>query len=332
MKRFAKKYSCVLAAWMLAVLIVTFAAPAAAQNIQATVGSQSTDMGRQALAFLPNELWVHVGTSVTWTFPTNEIHTVTFLKPGQTRPAFPVGCPGTTPSGSGVMDTVCVNSGTLIGGQTYTVQFPAAGNFKLVCLVHTDMTGVVHVLNLAEPLPHDQAFLNRQAQDNRSDLLSDASRLQGRGTETAERTSKNEVTAGISEIVATGGGVQTSSVMRFMRDKIEVRVGDTVEWTNSAPNVPHTVTFGAEPANPQAPPSVGVTTDADGALHAVISSPTDSVHSGLLREAPQERVGLAQSPSGPTRFRVTFRAPGTFNYICVLHDDLGMKGTVVVRP
>jgi len=32
-----------------------------------------------------------------------------------------------------------------------------------------------------------------------------------------------------------------------------------------------------------------------------------------------------------TRFRVTFTAPGTFNYICALHDDLGMKGTVIVH-
>ena len=33
-----------------------------------------------------------------------------------------------------------------------------------------------------------------------------------------------------------------------------------------------------------------------------------------------------------TRFRVTFTAPGTFNYICGLHDTLGMIGTVIVRP
>ena len=30
---------------------------------------------------------------------------------------------------------------------TYSVKFPSAGNFKFVCLVHADMTGVVHVLS-----------------------------------------------------------------------------------------------------------------------------------------------------------------------------------------
>jgi len=32
-----------------------------------------------------------------------------------------------------------------------------------------------------------------------------------------------------------------------------------------------------------------------------------------------------------TRFRVTFPTPGTFNYRCILHDDLGMTGRVIVH-
>jgi len=35
---------------------------------KASVGAQSKDLGRQALAFLPNEIWTHEGDSVTWTF------------------------------------------------------------------------------------------------------------------------------------------------------------------------------------------------------------------------------------------------------------------------
>src|SRR6516165_4095547 len=34
----------------------------------ATVGAQSSDEGRQALAFLPNEIWIHAGDSIKWTF------------------------------------------------------------------------------------------------------------------------------------------------------------------------------------------------------------------------------------------------------------------------
>src|SRR5882724_1619030 len=40
----------------------------------------------------------------------------------------------------------------------------------------------------------------------------------------------------------------------------------------------------------------------------------------------------AQAPIGVTRFRITFRKPGAYPYICALHDDLGMKGKVIVLP
>jgi plastocyanin len=46
--------------------------PVAADQAQSVVGAQSRDGGKQALAFLPNELWVHAGDSITWTFDTDE--------------------------------------------------------------------------------------------------------------------------------------------------------------------------------------------------------------------------------------------------------------------
>jgi plastocyanin len=90
------------------------------------------------------------------------------------------------------------------------------------------------------------------------------------------------------------------------------------------------VTFGMEPADPR--PPANVTSTLDGARQAVISSTSDSVNSGFLSPAPQDRANLAQSNPGVTRFRVTFTSPGTFNYICAVHDQLGMKGTVLVQP
>src|SRR5205807_6454258 len=46
----------------------------AAWQWHAAVGAQSKDLGHQALAFLPNELWIHAGDTVTWTFEAEEIH------------------------------------------------------------------------------------------------------------------------------------------------------------------------------------------------------------------------------------------------------------------
>jgi plastocyanin len=319
---------------------------AVADTWQLQVGAQTGDKANQALAFLPNEIWIHTGDTIRWTFPTHERHTLTFLKPGQTRPpgfgpifGVPVGCPGLTPDGSSFDGSACVTSGVLLVHDsagptterpTYTVTFPAVGNFKFVCLLHADMTGVVHVLNLSEPIPHDQDFYNRQAQSEQARLLAHTPRLEDQGTRGDALSS--DVAAGIGKVVTmTGAGSQTVSLMRFVRQTVVVRVGDTVEWTSLDPSINHTVSFGAEPADPR-PASTNVTPTIDGARQAVISSSSDSVNSGFLSPAPQDRAGLAQSNPGVTRFRVTFMSPGTFNYICAVHDQLDMKGTVIVQP
>lgn len=326
------------------VLAALMLSPAAlAQSWQVTTGAQSEDQGTQALAFLPNEIWIHAGDSVSWTIGTDEPHTITFLKAGQVRPSFQVGCPGTTPDGSTFDGSLCVNSGRITNkGQTFTVTFPSPGNYKLVCLVHVNMTGIVHVLNPSEALPHNQDFYATQAASQQHDLLSDAERESpdGPGSAPSKPSSSdnadpqgNQVVTGSGELLSRPGGIQSVSRMRFMRPTIEIHVRETVEWVSDDVSG-HTITFGEEPPNasPATPPSANVFVDVDGARHAIISSPSDNVHSGFIGPAPQERTGLPQAPAGVTRFRVTFTNPGTYSYICAFHDDVGMKGQVVVKP
>jgi plastocyanin len=343
--------------WMFlfAVLIVPqvlWAAPSAPATPQptpgqtwfATVGAQSNDKGRQALAFLPNEIWIHAGDSITWRWDADDIHTVTFLPATEPRPPF--GVPPLSSSPATFDGSTSVITPPLVQPATFTVIFPSAGNFKLVCLVHERMTGAVHVLDLSQTLPHDQDFYDRQAADQRRDLLSDrdghleeACRQHGdqEGEHHHHSVDAHLVTVGVGEISATAGGSQTLSVVRFIDDKIVIHAGQTVEWNNHDPVTPHTVTFGIEPKDP-VPPSGNVNKDpdADGALHGTISSNADSVHSGLIVAPPQERLGVPESPPVPplgvTRFRVTFTKAGTFPYICALHDNLGMKGMVIVLP
>jgi plastocyanin len=312
---------------MLAVLIAPNVARA---QWRATVGAQSWNSAHQALAFLPNELWIHAGDDVTWTFQAGEIHTVTFLATSpsaQVRPPFQVGCPGFSGEPVTFDGTACISTPPLVKGASFKVAFPAVGNFKLVCLVHPDMTGVVHVLDKAKPLPHDQTFYDAQAAAQAQALLSDRD-----GEEDNVFYAPGKVIAGAGEISTTAAGSQTLSVMRFMAHDKVIHAGQTVEWDNEDPEDPHTITFGTEPAGDPFPPSSNVTLDPDGARHAVIHSPSDSVHSGFILAAPQERTGLAQSPLFFTRFRVTFTRPGTYPYICALHDDLGMKGKIIVLP
>jgi plastocyanin len=306
----------------------------------ATVGAQSADLGRQALAFLPNEIWIHAGDSITWRWDADDIHTVTFLPAALPRPDFTTG--PFLPSPATFDGSQEVTTPPLIKPATYTVIFPKAGNFMLVCLVHERMTGAIHVLDKSRTLPHDQDFYDRQAARERQDLLSDRDgRLEEASRHHDDQGGHHHsidahlVTVGVGEISATAGGSQTLSVVRFIDDKITIRAGQTVEWNNHDPVTPHTITFGMEPGNP-VPPSANVSVDPDGALHATISSNADSVNSGLIVAPPQARFGVPESPPIPplgfTRFRITFTHAGTFPYICALHDNLGMNGTVIVLP
>src|ERR1700761_6432860 len=102
----------------LLLIALTVPISALAENWQVQVGAQAGNKAHQALAFLPNELWIRAGDTITWTFPTSELHTVTFLTPGQIRPSRLVGCPGTnsTPDFPLVYGIPCVNSGILMDG------------------------------------------------------------------------------------------------------------------------------------------------------------------------------------------------------------------------
>ncbi len=315
----------------------------AQQTWRATLGAQSKDMALQAMAFLPNELWIHAGDSIMWTSGSGEIHTVSFFIAGQPFMDFTVGCPGYTPSGSSFNGTKCVSAPPLVQGQSYTVKFPTPGNYKLLCLVHPHMTGVIHVLPTSATLPHNQSFYDELAENQTHRILADADRHNEHdGHEAMDHEGADDmfsmqvlrgknIIAGTGEIASTAAGFESLSVMRFLRGTVEIRVGDTVRWTNLDPALPHTVTFGTEPGDPF-PPTANVTREADGSLHATINSTSDSVHSGFLGAAPEDQSGVPVTPPGTTVFSVTFTHPGTYDYICALHDTLGMKGKVIVLP
>jgi plastocyanin len=331
MKSFGVKRSCAIFLFgVLGGAVLTLSSVANAQW-QVAAGAQSKDKGRQALAFLPNEIWIHAGDNVTWAVEADDIHTITFLTDGQIRPDFSVGCPGFSTSGASFDGSTCVTGPPLVTGQSFNVLFPTPGNYKLVCLVHEDMTGVVHVLDPSASLPHDQSFYDKEAADQRRDLLADTDRDRDEGHAREREHSHNSVKVGIGEVIGTGGGHQTRSVMRFLHSETVIHAGETVVWTNQDSITPHTITFGVEPQD-LFDPSSNVSVDADGARHATISSTSDNVHSGFIVSAPQERLGLAQAPLGVTRFRVTFTKPGTYPYLCALHDNLGMKGQIIVLP
>jgi plastocyanin len=198
------------------------------------------------------------------------------------------------------------------------------------------MNGTVHVLVNNEAnaaLLHNQRFYDDQARDEARDILSDRDH-QG---EEDDDSGGHAVTAGIGEIVATGGGTQYRAVVRFLDGTIRIHKGESVEWTNLDPTEPHTVTFGTEPANfvPTTQVDLGAA-EADGTLSGTIKTTGDFLNSGFLQAQAPDRTapapGDAQLPPGITRIRITFPNPGTYEYHCALHDVDGMNGTVIVLP
>jgi plastocyanin len=224
----------------------------------------------------------------------------------------------------------------LVTGQSFAVKFPSVGNFKMICLVHPSMSGVIHVLAKNAALPHNQAFYNDQAEDQQKSLLADADHghmdMNMKSVSMRVLPGNASVTAGTGEISATAAGFESLSVVRFINETVEIHAGDTVEWTNLDPSLPHTVTFGTEPDEAHFfLPSSNVSVDADGARHATISFVGESVHSGFLVAAPVDQGGVTVANPGPTVLRITFTHPGTYDYICALHDNLGMVGKVIVK-
>jgi plastocyanin len=326
----------------------TQAQPAqAGQQWRVASGAESRSEGIQALAFYPAEIWVNAGDTITWSFPTGEDHTVTFgavpAPPSNPNPDVYIPYPGPpflwapiTASPATYSGSEFVNSGMLGHSEaTFTVSLstpsPTAG-YDYRCLLHPKMTAKVYVQAAGTSYPHDQAWYDRQAIPAGNQLLAT-------GRQLAAQARSAGLANPAQNQVAAGAGNGFVAVDRFFPETIRIRAGETVVWTNPDTVTPHTVTFGPEPLYPVPPPPYPATLselaflrpfglDSDpnppAPRHATISASTN-----LATTTINSAVFISGSPR-PT-FSVTFTAPGTYSYVCLLHDEFGMTGTVVVR-
>ncbi len=272
----------------------------------AVVGIESTDHAVQGMSFLPTQLWVNVGDTITWTFKSGEPHTVTFLPPGEQLPhitdlsqAKPAG--GTNYDGVSYYNSGVMSSSSASGHPaTYSLTFEKSGDFIYYCLLHPSMLGIVHVQPAGTNYPFTQEDYNRQIQDQTRTALEDGRSLAG---EAAQLSSDHHIVVGIADGLV--------GLMRFYPQNITIHVGETIMFMNHDPMGPHTVTFGPEQPNLAKP--YGNPQAYDG------TSPLNSGYLGM------------DWPQGDS-FSVKFVKAGTFPFDCALHDQLGMKGVVTVLP
>lgn len=95
--------------------------------------------------------------------------------------------------------------------------------------------------------------------------------------------------------------MKQSPKMLFVPATVNIKVGDTVKWTNPY-NITHTVTF--DPAQAQT------------ASDVVLPAGAAPFGSGDIEEEGT--------------YSHTFTTPGTYKYVCKYHEAMGMKGTVIV--
>ena len=302
--------------WIVAVLVTVVMsigpmAPTIAQAAmgwQVGVGAENNDMAIQAAYFFSREVTVNVGDTVTWNFQTGEPHSVNFFA------GYGSGGP--------------IDSGLQVkGAPPFSLTFNLAGDYNYGCDIHPTMSGVVHVQAAGSTYPHDQNYYDHQSQVQRNQLLAEGRALRAQGFAAAAQAGSGQITAGIGATHETGA----IYVMRFQKEMLNVRVGDTVTWSNLDPEAPHSITFNLDLPFPNVLFPVGL--DVLGPPgHATMNATTDPVNSGLLWAAPPPPPALPPPAYRGTVFQVKFTQPGTYNYKCELHDDLGMTGAIRVMP
>ena len=116
--------------------------------------------------------------------------------------------------------------------------------------------------------------------------------------------------------------------MRFYPDRITINAGDTIVWKLASAE-PHTVTF---PAPGEQPPALIIPEGEDS--QRMLFNPLAALPQGGSDYDGTAFTGSGQmgmEPQFPKEYSLTFTTPGSYEYICVLHDPMGMVGQVTVQ-
>lgn len=292
-------------------------APAPAQRAVLMGGGEAP--GIAVNAFLPQTpVEIHAGDAVTWRNTWFEPHTVTFLG-GATPPspespeALAPSTQETTPNYTGGF----LNSGFKVKDGTFTVAFPNPGTYHYLCLLHEGMTGDVVVKPAGQPIAATQAQLDANAQAQLQSLLAKA-RAERERLAAAPVTSTDNGDGTKTFRVRIGADLPLTDLMLFFPRDLQVNVGDTVVWETEH-DAPHTVTFlGGEPFPvPPAP------------FNPKVAAPAPSA--GPYEGAGFVNSGILMGGTPATSFSMKFGKPGSYDYLCILHADQGMVGTVRVQ-
>ncbi len=306
---------------------------AGAQHFASTVwnvqtGASHDSYAIQDLDFYPGTITIDAGDSISYRIASGvggDAHTVAFVPPGQKVPA-PNDPNDSNPAGGTTVDgSTFVNSGILFGGQFFTLHFPKAGTYRILCLFHAPaMASTVVVQKAGAPYPRSaQNYLDIGARDEWQDFANGERAV----TSFPFKPGGTTLAAGIDPGLVRFPPPD-STVLRFLDSgdlndvstagRMTVKVGTVLTWVNETSNEPHTVTFAmaGETDVPNIPPDPSVN---------VVKPPGITTYDG------SQIVNSGTFVIGQ-KFMLKFTKAGTFYYGCLYHDNSRMVGTITVTP
>jgi plastocyanin len=111
------------------------------------------------------------------------------------------------------------------------------------------------------------------------------------------------------ETADPGGGwrkavtVEMTPGLTFSPREITILEGDVVMWKNSSKDI-----------------------------HTVSADPTRALKKETVTLPPRAKPFHSGEIAPGKTWRMSFSVPGTYKYVCTLHEDHGMTGTVIVKP
>ena len=363
-----RRYLVVLVALVSGLLVLgaapkqAVAAPAqAATTWTVLVGAEAeieqTENGPQGAwmfnKFYPENLTINVGDTIVFKSNAHEAHNVyfpgadgkfpsdTIIEPQQSEPPrifFNSGL--ILPVGSSPYDgTKAVGSGYFNSGPTSPTQlsliFSKAGAFPYLCSIHAQqdaqtlaiqgMIGKITVNAAGTAYPKTQAHVNADAAAQIAADTAAVKKLDSQATAVTSKPGANGATsytlnAGFMDMATMG------ELYRFSSPDLHIKVGDSVTWKLEGF---HNVAFysgGKEDdlilVEPQqnGPPKFE--------LNPKVAYPAGGkVYSGT----GYFNSGLPLGPTAPTSYTLTFDKAGHYEYICTIHDNLGMAAFITVE-
>jgi plastocyanin len=299
-------------------------------------GGYAEAQGLQTQKFLPSTITVNEGDRVTWTLGGNA-HTIFFpagekppdlLVPGQAKGEVLFNSRIFFPSGKQYGGSGPFSAGVLEEGfkTRYTVTFTKAGTYEYLCMFHPGMAGAVVVQPAGSHYPKTQAEYSKSGEQEAQQSFTAARAQRDKGLLTKSRAG-GKTTYTLSMI---GSVANKFTVLRFVPQVLTIKAGDTVTWKMDDPSEIHTVTF---PSGGKTPPLMIFRPQKQG-QPAVIANPLalaplgGSVYKGrgYFNSGAMEII----TPHGVRTYSLTFTTPGRFDYTCIVHDPVGMRGTIIV--